>query len=108
MEKVKKTLKLVKQSVDQELKGLRKLKGEKLATFKDIFNLEDDIDLYYNEYNVLIIDPILHENLKSFFKKDALLVKIEIPEHNVFCWIYQYFNDQIFESYLIDSTEYQP
>lgn len=105
MDRVREALGHIKSAINIELKGLKKLRGSKLDTFIDVFNLPPDIELYYNTYNILFIDSELHDNLKSYFKRDSLVFSIEIPDHNTRIWVYQYFNDQIFESYLEDSVK---
>lgn len=98
-------LKHIKESIKDELSGLKKLSGKRLSTFSDIFQVPEDSEIYYNEYNMVILDPELHELISSFTKKKNLIVRIEIPEHNSYMWIYQYFNDQLFDSYLSDKVE---
>ena len=105
MDRLRDILRSVKSGINEEVSSLKKLKGSKLETFKDVFNLDEEVHLYYNEYNLIIIDDDLHEKLSYLFKKGALILKVEIPEHNSYLWVYQYFNDQIFESYLIDSVK---
>lgn len=100
MDRIKETLNLIKIGVREEVSGLNKLSGDKLAEFVDIFNLDEDIELYFNKYNLIILDPDLHDQLSPYLKRGDLVLSIEIPEHNIFFWSYQYFNNHIFETYV--------
>jgi len=106
MDKLNSVLKYIKEGIREELGSIKKLKGEKLDKFTDLLNITFDYTLYYNDYNMIITEPELHNVLFPYFKKEALILRVEIPEHNANIWVYQYFNDQLFESYLTDEKLY--
>lgn len=101
MKKLKEAVSHISSGIRSELTDVKKLKGESLINFSSIFGVKEDASIYYNEYNVIVIDKDVHEIIEGFVSRDSLVLKVEIPEYNVYIWAYAYFNDQLFESYLV-------
>jgi hypothetical protein len=98
--KLKDCLGYVKGSITHELHNIKKMKGEKLETLIDILNLTGECDIYFNEFNVVFIDGHTHEQFGAYLPKKSLVLKMEIPEHNTYLWIYQFFNNQLLSDYI--------
>lgn len=100
MDGIRETLGILKDGIKRELDDLKLLKGEHFDRFYDIFNVPDDAQIYFNSYNIVINDPATHETLSPYLNQENLVIKVEVPEHNCYLWIYQYFNERIFVDYL--------
>jgi sortase (surface protein transpeptidase) len=100
LRRVQDRLKLLNECVKDSLTELRELKDKNLEEFKDIFQIEGDIAIYFNEYNIVLIDHEAHEGVKPYLKESDLVIRLEIPEHEINIWVYQYFNERIFNDYL--------
>jgi hypothetical protein len=103
IKKLKNHLIALNESLKDGLAGIRPLQGKALEEFKDVFDIQDDVDIFFNDYNIVLIDPISFEAIKPYIKEESLALKLEIPEHDNYIWIYQYFNERIFNDYLVDS-----
>lgn len=97
---IKDSLNQLQESLKLELEGMKKLKGKRFERFKEVFDIQDADEIYYNEYNIIIVDEDLHERVSHYFKQGTNVLKIEIPAHGTFVYVYEYINDQLFENYL--------
>ena len=97
---INKKLGTLRECINVSLSDIKKLKDSALDEFKDIFSIEDDVNIYFNEYNIVVFDPVAHDAIKPYLKADNLVLRLEIPEFDCNMWIYQYFNDRIFNDYL--------
>ena len=75
MDAIRDMLKYIKEGIREELTDLKKLSGKRLKTFADIFNVPEESNIYYNNYNMVIVDPELNEIISSFTKKKHLIMK---------------------------------
>lgn len=98
---IRKNLETLNECIKDSLQDIKLLKDEALKEFKDIFQIEEDnVEIYFNDYNIVLFDPIAHEAVKPYLKQDSLVLRLEIPEFDSHIWIYQYFNERIFNDYL--------
>jgi hypothetical protein len=100
--RIKEALSNLQKAVEDEIEGLKKLEGERLKGFCDVFDLPDDSPIYYNEYNIVIINKAVHDTLEPFLDRKTLMLHFEAPESGWSIWSYQYINDQLFDQYLSD------
>ena len=103
LKKIKNHLVALKESIHDSLSDLKVLENEALAEFKDIFSIEEEVDIYFNEYNIVLIDKISHDSIAPYLKEKDLVLRLEIPEHEINLWVYQYFNERVFNDYLVES-----
>ena len=98
---LKACMEILKEGIRSELYGAKKLKGEKLDTFKDIFMLDmDDPQIYYNKYNIVITREDVLNALQPYLSNERKTLTIVVDEHNVNLWVYAYFNDRVMKQYL--------
>ena len=100
MGSIKESLSLVKDGLQEELAKVKRLKGKPLKEFKNVFDIEEDIDVFFNDFNIIITELETYQLLAPYLGEDTLVMKIEIPEHNSYLWVHQYFNKRIFNDYL--------
>lgn len=90
----------LKESLRQEVSNLKLLSGENLAEFKNIFSIDEDIELYFNAFNIVIIDKITHDEMQSYLNEKNRILSFDCPEYNTHVWVYKYFNDRVLKDYL--------
>lgn len=100
MEAIKEILSRCKEEIRVELAKLKLLKGKNLEEFKNVFNLEGDIEIYFNTYNIVFTDGHIYDQLKPYLGQNSLIIRLELSESNTNLWVHQYFNEQIFNDYL--------
>lgn len=99
MKKLKDSFKHLKQALADELDDVKLLKGDKLNKLKDHFYFED-INVYYNEYNLVFISENDLDKFRPYLKSEDMVVEVNIPKSNTFIAVYHYFNNAVLESYL--------
>lgn len=97
---LKEHLKNLSECFKESISGAKKLSGDSLEEFKDIFSLEGEPLIYFNEYNIIITQPSVNEALSLYLKKDELVVTVELKELEMSIWVYSYYNQRIFNDYL--------
>jgi hypothetical protein len=97
---LKERLSTLSDCVKDSVSGIKQLKGDALDTFKNIFNIESDVTIYFSEYNVVVMDTITHQAILPYIKSENLVLKVEMPEFDSYLWVYQYFNERVFNDYL--------
>lgn len=85
--------------------NLEKLSGDKLKKIADIFNFECDVEAYYNDFNIVFIDPVSHEQFARYLQMKNLILTLDFPEFNCHLWVYRYYNDNLFDSYLSEGSK---
>lgn len=100
MGSIKEIIVQLKEEFRLELSNLKKLKGQNLIEFMDIFSIEGEPVIYFNAYNIIIIDILIHDQLRPFLKESSLVLEINMAQSNTHLWIYQYFNERILNDYL--------
>ena len=99
---IRECLKNVTESFKHELYGMKKLEGEKLRKFDELFyvDLEEDEEIYYNQFNICFTSGRVFDRMRPYLKEKSKVASIEIPEYDTCLHIYAYFNDQILTEYL--------
>lgn len=100
MDKLKKVLGALKGAVSDEVHLVKKLKGKKLEKLCSDFCLDEDILIYYTQYNLIFINKTHLDQVSPYLKQKDLVLELNIPQSGVFMAIYQYFNSQLLETYI--------
>lgn len=101
MDRLKEMLGHIKDGIKSEMVNIKKLKGKRFDRFCEIFHVPGDADIYYNDYNIILIDEDINNIVSSYVsKKEYKIMRVEIKEFNANIWVYQYYNDQLFETFL--------
>ena len=102
---LKEILKHVGDGIKTELKKAKLVDSDKLQNFVTTFNVPDTAKIYYTPYNLIITDPITHEELLPFLKSDTLIMSIIVVSFNAYLWVYEITNDSMFDQFL---NEFEP
>lgn len=100
MEALKEQLAALKDVIKTELIGIKRLQGEQLERFKEVFNIQGEVRLYYNKYCLVIVDTELFYQLQPFLPDADCLFHFYCHDHNVNIRAYNYFNQRILNDYL--------
>ena len=101
MDRLRESLGIINDSVKRRLNKVKLLKGKRFDTFIDILNLPGDTVIYFNNFNIAIIDPRIHELMLPYLSGKQLKFTMQDTEMNSHIWIYQYMGDQLLEDYLL-------
>lgn len=81
----------IKEVLDIEATSLKKVKGKKLARFKEIYNLDQvDSDLYMSNSCIFIQDKELFEAIQFTLDADDLVAKVEVTEYNLHLYVIRF------------------
>jgi len=95
-------LNILKDTINSEVKSVKRLEGDKLKRFAEIFNVSENAEIFFNDYNIVITDIGTHEILSTFIDSKNSILELKMTHSNSYLWIYEYLNDQLFENYLND------
>jgi len=99
---LKSALNAVKDGLNSELKKADKLSGDKLKSFINMFGVEEDADIFFTKYNLIITDIETNEKIQTYLKPETLILKIEIKSFHAYLWVYDFSNDALFDQLLND------
>ena len=77
----------------------------KFEKFVEIFGIDDDTVIYYNKYNIILVDDYSYDQLSAYLQDKNRIFRMEFPEYNTFIYIYKYYDDALFNSYLDTSSK---
>ena len=97
---LKQILEHLKDGIKSELKKAKKLEGEKLQSFVNIFKVSEDAKIYYNKYNLIITEQETLEEIQPFLKQENLIISLAIKSFNSYLWVYDITNDALFDQLL--------
>jgi hypothetical protein len=100
MDKLKECLNHLKNTISSEIHGVSKLEGDGKAKMCEDFCLDEDIRVYFNEYNLFFIAENDYAQMSPYLKSKDKVLELDIPGHNIYLSIYQYFNNNLLETYL--------
>lgn len=100
MDEIKQALNTFKDGLYSELSKAKKLKGEKFEKFVEVFGIDDDTVIYYNKFNIIILDDYSYDQLSAYLQDKYRIFRMEFPEYNTHIYIYKYYCDALFNSYL--------
>lgn len=92
MERIKEFLIGMNENLASELIGVKKMTGKMLENFCDTFDLPNDIDLYYNNSNIVILDESIMSKLSRFFEEEHYIGEFKLKDYNHNMTIIQHIN----------------
>jgi hypothetical protein len=103
VEEIKETLNHFKDGLVSEISKCKKLTGKKFKKFADVFGIDDDTVIYYNKFNIIIIDEYSYEQISAYLQEKNRIFRLEFPEYNTYMYVYKYYDDALFDSYFDSS-----
>jgi hypothetical protein len=87
--------------LEQECAGAKKLEGDKLKTFIEMFGIGDELDdIFYNEYNMIFFDKPTFEKIRYLVPQHEVVISFEALEYNEYIYVIRYFQDNILNEML--------
>lgn len=92
---LKECINSLKETIDLELSGMQKIEGEESKRFIDKFYIEIPKDeyIYKNSYSIAMTNDEVYFQLKPYLPDKDRVLKLEIPDYNVYLYIYSFFNN---------------